>query len=231
VSGVRKISAIVLFASLPGVFQALRSAASTQFPQWATTLLALVFVVALIPILFLAALVLNARPLHFPQRFRKVALIGIICSGAYTVVSSFNIAAQMAKANAWTEMEFVANEIANLAQILLLFAFFRLADDEPPEPVSPFLSFTAKSAAIILGLWAAFNVVRLFAIPYTYALLRDQALRVGVQPFSVLHILGGLMPALLSSIGLFVPPHMVWRSLTASASRDHPPSPTIITPT
>jgi hypothetical protein len=155
----------------------------------------------------------------------------MICFGAFIVVTGFNIAAQTVAANAWTEMEFAAYEIANLAQILLLFTFFRLADDEPPEPASPFLSFTAKAAAIVGGLWAAFNVVRLLAIPYTYTLLRDEALRLGEQPFSMLHVLGELMPALLSSVALFVAPYMVWRSLAASAIRDHPTQPTIITPT
>ena len=111
---------------------------------------------------------------------------------------------------------FLLSACANVAQLLLLIAFYRKTDDEPQPQATRFLSFAAKAAAVSFGLWTAINAARLIAVPYTYAQFQDWARRSG-RPFTVIHLLGGILPALLSGFALFVPPFMVWRAIAAQS--------------
>jgi hypothetical protein len=229
-TNVRKISAVVLLASLPGVVEAFRGliATLTQYPQWATGLYVFAAVFALAPLLFLAALVVNDRSLHFPKRFRKLAMVATLCYGVFCVGSFVGGAP---RTGAWMGTEDAVTQISNLAETLLLFVFFRCADDEPQERVSRFLSVTAKAATIVGAFGVALTLVRLLVVPFAYRSLYNAAYRNGATPPAIWDVVRESLFSLLTGIGWFTEPYMVWRSGVAGAIRDEPAAESIITPT
>ena len=68
-----------------------------------------------------------------------------------------------------------------------------------------------KAAVIAWGIWVTFNLVRLVVTPYTYAVLRDYALQSGRTPPPFRDILAEANHTLLSQVGLFAGPYIIWR--------------------
>jgi hypothetical protein len=229
---VRVLAAIALAGSLPGMWPAGRNLFAVvarldgpiAFPL-------IVLLMTLTLPMFLAALALSDRPLHFPARLRRWCFAAIYCFAAFIVIATAQhfknilgylplvqkiFGPYLVSPNPLPVLPFLLDECSSAAQLLLLIAFYHNTDDAPQERTSRFLSLTAKTAAVVWGLWAAFNVLRLIAVPYTYVQLRDYAWHLGKTPPTVIQLVGEIMPALLSGVAFFALPFMVWRAMTAT---------------
>lgn len=228
---IRVLAAVALLGSLPGLWQASGSLFNIVGAQ-SNVGGALSVVVLLMTItlpLFYAALARSDRPIHFPRRLRKLSIAAIVSFAGFILIGTGQYFKDILGYSPWIQkifgpylvtqnplpiLPFLVSGCANVAQLLLLIAFYRATDDEQSPPATRFMSFAAKAAAVSFGLWTAINMARLVAVPYTYAQFQDWAWRSG-RPFTVTHLLGGVLPALLGSFAFFVLPFMVWRAIAA----------------
>jgi hypothetical protein len=107
-------------------------------------------------------------------------------------------------------------ECSNVAAMLVLIALFRQPTEEQSEetvPVSRLLNAATRAAVLLLGLWAAFNLVRLLASPYTYFVVRNVALENRLKPPPLAHIVSRANIEFLASVGQFAAPYIVFKSL------------------
>ena len=113
-------------------------------------------------------------------------------------------------------LSFVLQSLSSLAYILLLFAFFRHADDEStPNPnisVSRMLSVVTKLALTAYGLLVAFNLIRLVLTPYSYFHLRDAALQLKGTPPQLTGMIANAIRAFVSQACLFMGPYIAYNS-------------------
>jgi hypothetical protein len=234
---IRKIACItfisgVLSALIP-LWNATRSmialeSANPESKLWMTPMMVFAYLGTATMPMFYFALFRNEGPLHFPSRFRRLALAGILSLAVYVAMGIPKVIRTIHPVrtesvlfdgrSGATSVSTIAGgllaEFSDLGAILLLIAFFRHSNDEPHTniPTPRLLSITAKVAIIAYGLWLAINVVRLALSPIAYSQVRDYALRVGSQPPRFAEILADMMPALLSSVGLLIAPYIVYRS-------------------
>ena len=161
---------------------------------------------AIIPI-FYFALYRNEAPLYFLKRLRLLALIAAF-TFAVIVLTTLpawirSLAAYLAVLAAfdWSigansvlafvrdprtigQLSTLLGELSNIAGILMLIVIFRGADEplEADVPVSRLLRVVTKVAVISWGLWVAFLVVRVIAMPFAFVQIRNYALQIGRTP-------------------------------------------------
>jgi len=205
---------------------------------WIVPLLVLTYAFTAILPVFYFAVYRNYGTLRFPRRLRLLALAAACTFSIYVAVTvarwieslgpywsamttldwRIGAASVLAAARAPGTINFVSSVLgtfSNLAYILMLIAVFRHASD-PSEldlPISKPLIIVTKVAAITWGLVAAFNVVRIILIPYSYAGLRDYALQIGRRPPRVWDFAAELVPALVITACMFAGPYIVYKSL------------------
>ena len=114
-------------------------------------------------------------------------------------------------------LSYACGEIGNIANVLLLVAFFRLPDSAPAaRPMSGLLSRLAGAAFLVAGLSFAYALYRLLLAPYAYFQARDylETLR---DPPSMAALLTGPVKAFLMSGGLCVATYIVYWNKRASS--------------
>jgi hypothetical protein len=115
--------------------------------------------------------------------------------------------------------------LETIAYILLLAALSRDSGDEPEEvrPVGSLLYVVTKVTVITWGVWVAFNLLRVLALPYVYSQTRDYLISIGRDRPIFADMAKEIVPAFLTAACLFTAPYIVYRSIrdaTASAYTD-----------
>ncbi len=109
--------------------------------------------------------------------------------------------------------------LSGVSAVLLMIAVYRHIDDqsETTACVPKLLRVATKAALLAWGIFAAFCVFRLAAVPFTYPELRRLALQYGRSLPSLLSIIAEPARMLLSAAALFVGPYIVWRAIPSAA--------------
>jgi hypothetical protein len=135
----------------------------------------------------------------------------------------------------WTlsDVSGISAILSNAACIVMMVTVYRRGRDESDSfsPLSRFLMVMTKAAVIAWGIWVTFNLVRLVLTPYTYAMLRNYALQIGRTPPPFLYILADATHTLLSQVGLFAGPYIIWRASSQPKSGFPSIEPPTSTPT
>ena len=111
------------------------------------------------------------------------------------------------------------------ALILLLTTIYRQAsDDVQPRLLAPKLLRIATGIAVVaLGVWAAFNIIRLPFVPFVFLQLRDQAAaQYRKPPPPIAPFIVETVRMVLVQVCVFVAPYIVWRSLSDRRKSDTP---------
>ncbi len=112
-------------------------------------------------------------------------------------------------------------ELSNIAYILVLIAIFRQTNDplETGVPISKPLRAVTRVAIISWGLWVAFLVVRVIAMPFVFIQLRTYAFQIGRTPPLLWDMMADAIRTLLIQACLFAAPYIVYRCLREQAER------------
>lgn len=208
-------------------------ASSSRLPAWSLAFMLAIFAISVSLPAFYLCLALNRGTILLSERLRDLCWIGIFAIGASTLINLPGVFASFTRgANAtvlaapatWTLDHFftLLLRLCDLGPILPLIALCQSpATTAVPAPASKALRIVTTIAVIGLMLWLAFHLVRLILIPYLVVQLRDQARHAGVVPPTWWALVSQSALTLLSQIGLFVAPFVVWRDL----SRPTPPDP------
>ncbi len=167
---------------------------------WIVPVIAFGYLFSTIMPVFYFALYRNEGTLRFPKHLRLLSLTTALVFGLFAAwnlsvwigsIGSYwraismldwrsggaSILAVARDPRTLNQVASLLDECSNLAYILLLIAFFRHADNESTgAPVPGLLGFVTKAAVILYGIWVAFNLVRLAAIPFIQSYLRHLAL-------------------------------------------------------
>lgn len=204
-------------------------------------LVLLILYSAVIPI-FYFALYRNEYPLYFSKPLRLLALIAaftfavillttlpawIRSLAAYLAVfaafdwsiGATSVLAFVRDSRTIGQLFTLLGELSNIAYILVLIAMFRRADEplEADAPVSRLLRTMTKIAVISWGLWVAFLVVRVIAMPFAFVQTRTYALQIGRTPPLLWEMMAEAIRTLLIQACLFAAPYIVYRSLKGRA--------------
>jgi hypothetical protein len=210
---------------------------SSQDLWWALPLLAIVFILTALPLVFLFALYRNQAGFHVPQSLRRLALVAaLICAGVTSLqvaewirsegpyfdsIGMLNWAAGgVAIHDAQSDprtlafLSTLAGQLSSLAILLLLIALFRSSGTPDTEiPVGKLLRCVTR-IAVVAGLSVlAFQIIRLAAVPYIYSSTRDYARSIGRTPPALEPLLMGVIRDLLFTFSLVAAPFIVSRSL------------------
>jgi hypothetical protein len=205
---IRALAAIAFIAALPVEWQTCRNAFNSR-EYWPILLGGLAIagaaLLATLP-LFHLALSLNSRPLHFPLRSRIVAIVGVVCFSVY-ILDNIREALE----NRPT-LQTMIGQFSNLAQVLLLIAFYRHADDAPRVDLPGLVSFSAKAAAVVYGLVLAFVAIGQLFAPLGYPSAVDSQIRAGAHVQTFANFIGELLVAVFTAFAMFAVPFMVWET-------------------
>lgn len=187
---------------------------------------------------FYFALFRNQVTLRFPNRFRMLSLITALMFGLFVTwdlssrIGSFEYYLKAMAMLDWgssrttsflalardprtmNQVAILLSECSNIAYILLLVVFFRqssgerLGEADVPAP-RLFRSLT-KIVVIVWGIWVAFNIVRLAAMPFLYPLLQSIALRTGGTPPPLGRWVFEAAQNVLTQACLFIAPYVVY---------------------
>jgi hypothetical protein len=109
--------------------------------------------------------------------------------------------------------------LGDIAYILLLVALFRQGtsgDSTPDLPVSRWLKLVTTVAIIAWGIWAAFNLLRILSVPFTYAGIRSFDLQTGRTPPSFATVMLSDVRDFVTQASLFAAPFVVFKSIRAA---------------
>jgi len=187
---------------------------------------------AIVP-LFYFALYRNEGDLPVSRNLRWMALTAAAVIGILSIaavpgwIASLQIDNVLhGAARPWTinDTSSLLGLIANLAGILLLASFFRLAGDGPSESaaaVSKQLRILTKIAIIAGGIVAVGCVVGLAATPWVYFEIRARSLEVGSSNASLTFWRFTLdrVRAAVAAVSVYIAPFVVWQGSRMHVSK------------
>ncbi len=204
----------------------LRSLPSPMGPWQLTAILAPGILVPGILFLFYFAFYRDGGPLRITTRFRWLALSGAV---GFTIFFAIDMPWAIRLAGPWRgasvldlvqpwsiwHLSGLLSELANLAHVLLLIALFREASDDIPQEWTPsrFLRIATAAAAIVWGLWVAYNLLALIVTPLSYFTMRKYVLEAGRTPPSLASYIYHNVRGFFSQACLVVAPIIVFKSL------------------
>jgi hypothetical protein len=225
--------------------QTVTAATATKNDFWKLAgilILVLLFLYSAIIPAFYFALFRNEAFLRFPKRLRLLALMAAF-TFAVIVLTTLpawirTLAAYLAvlagvdwRIGASSVLAFLGDprtiglfstligELSDIAGILVLTVIVRSADEplEADVPVSRLLRVMTKMAVISWGLWVAFLVVRVIAMPFAFVQTRTYALQIGRTPPLLWEMMAEAIRTLLIQTCLFAAPYVVYKSLRERA--------------
>ncbi len=165
--------------------------------------------------LFYFALYRNRGTLRFPKNLRLLSLITAIVFGSYAAWDSWRWALAP-DPRTIHHVGIFLGECSNLAYVLLLVTLFRQSSDELSGRADVFASrplrLITKIVVIVWGIWVAFNVLKLAAIPILYPLLQSIALRTRRAPPRLELWVFENAQMLLTQACLSVAPYVIYNS-------------------
>ena len=106
------------------------------------------------------------------------------------------------------------SEFYNLGYLALLIGLSCRRSDEElmGAPISTQLKAVAKMAVVVLGIWVAFEMLRLLGTPYAYFQTRDFASQLGKTPPQFLPMMTRMSREFLIQACLLAAPYVVYKS-------------------
>ena len=198
----------------------------------AIAVIVIVYAFAAIVPLFYFALYRNEGDLPVSRNLRWMALTAAAVIGILSIAAVPGWIASLQIDNVlhgagrpWTinDTSSLLGLIANLAGILLLASFFRLAGDQPSESaaaVSKLLALLTKIAVIAGGIVAVGCLVGLVATPWVYFEIRDRSLEVGSSHAGLTFWRFTLdrVRAALAVVSVYIVPFVVWHGSRTHAT-------------
>jgi hypothetical protein len=104
------------------------------------------------------------------------------------------------------------SEFYNLGYLALLIALSRSGSDEEfnDAPISTLLKAVTNIAVVVLGIWVAFEMLRLAGTPYAYFEMRDFASRYGKAPPQFWPLMTKMSREFLCQACLLAAPYVVY---------------------
>jgi hypothetical protein len=225
--------------------RAISAATATKNDLWRLAgilISVLLTVFSAIMLAFYFALYRNEAILNFPKRLRLLALATAL-TFAVMVLTTLpawirSLASYLARLTAFDwriapasvfaflrdpktigQFSTLLGELSNIAYILVLIAIFRQTSDplETDVPVSKPLRAVTQVAVISWGLWVAFLIVRVIAMPYVFVQTRTYALQIGRTPPLLWEMAAEAIRTPLIQTCLFAVPYIVYKSLRERA--------------
>ena len=182
---------------------------------------------AILPFFYFAL----CRSSEGPRISKRLGMLALVAALALTVNLAVDLPQWLKSLPSKTLAPWTVNDASELlvrlstgALILLLTTIYRQADDAQPRLLAPKLLRIATGIAVVaLGVWAAFNIIRLPFVPFVFLQLRDQAAaQYRKPPPPIAPFVVETVRMVLVQVCAFVAPYIVWRSLSRGREAGRP---------